>query len=380
LITRDRIKVVSMVLLIITACFLIYYFHAVLKTDMLFTHVFYIPIILAVLWWREKGIAVSLIFAFLLILSHFLLPYSENLIIDCIRTVMFNVIAIVVYYLSEKLRNTNLKLETKKFHLESHIKHMNFLSDISKNIDNFNSISQITGNIVNIMPSVYPCFHARLLLNEHIYESPKFLEDDIKYKKKLCIGDNLTLSIEFFYSEKTQSVFARPFQDILEEVVSRIEEIIRYKKAEIILKETESQLKESKIALEQKTIVFNNIIEEIETEKIRLHENIKANISKSLLPVIKKLPLKGTDQKIIDVLEDNIRNITSSYGVKLSPSLTHREIEVCNMIKSGMSTKEISGLLNISFGTIETYRNSIRRKLGLVNSDTNLYTYLNSSN
>ncbi|MHC4268935.1 MAG: LuxR C-terminal-related transcriptional regulator, partial [Planctomycetota bacterium] len=40
---------------------------------------------------------------------------------------------------------------------------------------------------------------------------------------------------------------------------------------------------------------------------------------------------------------------------------TAKEIEVCNMIKNGLTSKEIASLLNISFLTIEKHRVNIRR-------------------
>ena len=36
-------------------CYLTYYFHVVLGIGTVFTHFFYVPIILASLWWKRKG-------------------------------------------------------------------------------------------------------------------------------------------------------------------------------------------------------------------------------------------------------------------------------------------------------------------------------------
>ncbi|MHC4453627.1 MAG: helix-turn-helix transcriptional regulator [Planctomycetota bacterium] len=55
---------------------------------------------------------------------------------------------------------------------------------------------------------------------------------------------------------------------------------------------------------------------------------------------------------------------------------TAKEIEVCNMIKNGLTSKEIASLLNISFLTIEKHRVNIRRKLGIINKDINLTSFL----
>jgi DNA-binding NarL/FixJ family response regulator len=64
----------------------------------------------------------------------------------------------------------------------------------------------------------------------------------------------------------------------------------------------------------------------------------------------------------------------SDKAVKLSP----REIEICNMIRNGSTSKEIADLLNLTLKTVETHRVNIRRKLKLAGKDINLISYLQS--
>jgi DNA-binding NarL/FixJ family response regulator len=45
--------------------------------------------------------------------------------------------------------------------------------------------------------------------------------------------------------------------------------------------------------------------------------------------------------------------------------LTDRELHVLHLLGSGMSTREIATELNLSFKTVETHRENIKRKLGL---------------
>ena len=97
--------------------------------------------------------------------------------------------------------------------------------------------------------------------------------------------------------------------------------------------------------------------------------------------VIEKL--KGTGNSLIDryieLLEANVSEITSRFGNNISSrmfSLTQREIDICNMIKSGFSSKQISQALHVSTRTVETHRNSIRKKLDISGKKVNLATYL----
>jgi DNA-binding CsgD family transcriptional regulator len=58
--------------------------------------------------------------------------------------------------------------------------------------------------------------------------------------------------------------------------------------------------------------------------------------------------------------------------------LSPNELQVANLIRKGKTTKEIAGILNLSERTIESYRNSIRKKLGLKNKKVNLNTYFSA--
>ena len=56
--------------------------------------------------------------------------------------------------------------------------------------------------------------------------------------------------------------------------------------------------------------------------------------------------------------------------------LTPRELNICELIRSGKSSKQIASNLNISLGTVNKHREQIRRKLGISNKEINLGTYL----
>ncbi|HXX53077.1 MAG TPA: helix-turn-helix transcriptional regulator, partial [Thermodesulfovibrionales bacterium] len=67
------------------------------------------------------------------------------------------------------------------------------------------------------------------------------------------------------------------------------------------------------------------------------------------------------------------------FGRKISDRqymLTPKEIEVCALIRIGLSNKEIASRLFLSVETVEKHRKNIRRKLGLVGKGINLQTHL----
>lgn len=149
------------------------------------------------------------------------------------------------------------------------------------------------------------------------------------------------------------------------------------------LKKVERALREQKRELEQKNIALKEVLEQIGMEKQNIKDEIIANVENLLLPILNKLRLESTqiEGKYLDLLHRTLEEITSSFGKRINqPSfqLTRREIEVCNMIKTGLSSKEIAELLHISPNTVGRHRNKIRSKLNLIKSDHNLSTYLSS--
>jgi DNA-binding CsgD family transcriptional regulator len=144
-------------------------------------------------------------------------------------------------------------------------------------------------------------------------------------------------------------------------------------------KKAEKKLQEQKGALEQKSIALREVLRQVEIEKQQIKDNILANAENLLLPTIQKLGLTGESRKYAQLLQKNLKELTSSFGARLADKrtrLTSREMEICNMIKNGLTSKEIARLLNTSLVTIEKHRNNIRNKLGIANKKISLFSIL----
>jgi len=145
------------------------------------------------------------------------------------------------------------------------------------------------------------------------------------------------------------------------------------------LKNAEVMLKGQKIDLEKKNIALQEIIAQIEIEKSKIKENIAINVSEFLMPTLKRMKIKGVSKKHVEFFESQLKSMTSAFGrniTKKELKLTPREIEVCDMIKNGLASKEIANLLHISLQTVEKHRGTIRKKLGISGKGINLTTYL----
>ena len=120
---------------------------------------------------------------------------------------------------------------------------------------------------------------------------------------------------------------------------------------------------------------------QLREEKTDLEKRVLANVENMLLPLVQKMGDQGSDldREYLGLLEENIARLTSTFGTRISrlnQRLTPRENEICNMIRTGLSSKEIAKMLNLSYRSVETYRNHIRKKLGITNKKVNLTSYL----
>ena len=147
------------------------------------------------------------------------------------------------------------------------------------------------------------------------------------------------------------------------------------------LKKSAAELRAKSKTLEQKNITLKEVLAHVENEKMEVKKQVSANVSKFILPILAKLKssVSIADKKQIVILENGLKDLTSRFGTKIgqkAPSLSAREMEVCNMIRSGLATKEIAQVMKVSLRTVDTYRNRIRKKMGISTRDVNLFAYL----
>lgn len=156
-------------------------------------------------------------------------------------------------------------------------------------------------------------------------------------------------------------------------------DITKQKEAENDLRATEAKLREQNISLEKKNIALAEVMRQFEVEKHRFAEHIAVNVRELIMPIFQKIKMHGCSRKYLDLLQKSIEKLTSSLGYRITKQdlkLSPKEIEICNMIQSGLSNKEIASLLRISRQTVEKHRKNIRKKVGLVHKNENLTSYL----
>ena len=177
--------------------------------------------------------------------------------------------------------------------------------------------------------------------------------------------------------------FLNEERTLLEGVSQRISEIAVRVIAQQELQENNKLLLLERKALQEANAALRVVLSNIEDDKKRIYQNMQLNIDKVVMPIIHTLmPLVSkSNQKYLDILKTNLEEITSPFTNKtlnFLHSLTPMEVNICNMIRNGLRTKEIAHLRGVSAATINRHREHIRRKLKITNEQINLTTYLQS--
>ena len=137
------------------------------------------------------------------------------------------------------------------------------------------------------------------------------------------------------------------------------------------------QSKESSIALK---VLMN----QRKKDKEEFEKNILFSVNKLVQPYLNTLKTITSDNKqkeYLEVIESNLKNLISPLAPGFEASLSKlspAEIQIADLIRNAMTTKEIASILNLSPSTIAAHRQNIRKKLALTNKGKNLQTVLRS--
>lgn len=146
-------------------------------------------------------------------------------------------------------------------------------------------------------------------------------------------------------------------------------------------RELNLKLQENQRVMKNNIRSLQKIIQNMEKDKSKIQENIEVGIRKSIYPLIDKIKQRDDvpRESIVVDLENNLAKIIGGMGSRVYNSkwnLSAREIEICFLVQSQLSTKEIAELLCSSTRTIDNHRNHIRKKLGISKKSVDLGKYL----
>jgi DNA-binding CsgD family transcriptional regulator len=281
-----------------------------------------------------------------------------------------------------------MKSEKDESHLEfllrERIKELDCLYGMAKLIEQHeNSIDKIIQGIVEILPDSwqYPDITcARILFNHRSYQSRNFRPSQWKPEAAIVVSAKQVGTVEVYYFEKKPTLDEGPFLKEERLLINAVSGRIA-KAAESI--NAQRQLQVEQQALQDANIAIHEALTHSQREKKMIGVSIQSNVDKIILPILFAMQSEMDPRQIkyMDLLKKNLEDIVSPFveqdheiPYKLSPV----ELLICNMIKHGLSTKNIANIRRISPSTVNRHRESIRRKLGLTNRKVNLVSYLNN--
>ena len=275
--------------------------------------------------------------------------------------------------------------------LRERIKELNCLYGISQLAErHLRSLEGFLEALVTYLPYSwqYPettC--TRILFKGKTHTSGGFRVTEWRQSAQIYMYHESVGEVAVFYIQEMPPSDEGPFlkeeRALLDAVAEQIGTIATRISSELELQEMNRQLTVERQALQEANTALRVVLSRIEQEKQEIRRDINTNVERVLKPILRALSVQlSTPQRnYIEMLQKNLDDITSPFVSHLSESfraLTPTEIAICNMIKSGMRTKEIADVRSVSEATINRHRETIRRKLKIANTEINLATFLQS--
>ncbi|MBU2511360.1 helix-turn-helix transcriptional regulator [bacterium] len=266
--------------------------------------------------------------------------------------------------------------------LRERIKELNCLYGVTELIEeNEEDIDTAMQGIANLLPISwqYPeITTGRVTLKDVHYNAPNFSTSPWRQSAEIYESEEKIGQVEVFYLEEMPDIDEGPFLKeerlLIDAIAIRISSAVERISAK-------RQLEVERKSLQNANITLKEILTKVKEEQNEIGKVILSNVDKTIMPILHALrsEVYPAQQKYIELVQKNLEDITSPFISKLSGQfmgLTTSEIQISNMIRNGLSTKEIAELRHISDATVNRHRENIRNKLGLKNQKVNLSTFL----
>jgi DNA-binding CsgD family transcriptional regulator len=268
--------------------------------------------------------------------------------------------------------------------LRERVKELNCLYSLARLIEeNENSIDKMLQQAVELLPTSwqYPehaC--AKIFYKKQTYQSSNFKPTAWTQQVPLVVFEKQEGQIEVHYLKKLPTLDEGPFLKEERLLINTVSDHIAKAIQRINI---QRQLLIERQALQDANVALHDSLVQSKQEKKKIGSSIHAKIDKIITPIFYALEADMDERqlKYLSLLKENLQDIVSPFVegnqdviTKLSPV----ELLICDMIKRGLSSKEIANLRGISPATVSRHRENIRHKLGLAHRKINLVTYLNS--
>jgi len=142
------------------------------------------------------------------------------------------------------------------------------------------------------------------------------------------------------------------------------------------------ELEQKKKEAEDANIALKVMLDQHTRTRESVEEQISIKLQELVNPYLDLLQQSGVNEKqseTISIIAAHIDSITHQFtpkARKIMLKLSPRETLIADLVRQGKTSKDISEILHVSLRTVETYRNNLRKKLGINKKKIGLRTYL----
>jgi len=172
---------------------------------------------------------------------------------------------------------------------------------------------------------------------------------------------------------------------LIDSTAALLADVLERKDMDEVLRESTKTLQRQTAELERKNVAMREVLSQIEWEKQETLRNAATYLETFVQPYLHQLEcssgLSEQDRRTLRQLTEALGGLFSTGARKMlemTGTLSPREMEICGLIRNGLSTKQIASFLRIAESTVERHRNTIRKKLNLNGERINLTSYLRS--
>ncbi|MFW6177942.1 MAG: PAS domain-containing protein [Desulfohalobiaceae bacterium] len=160
------------------------------------------------------------------------------------------------------------------------------------------------------------------------------------------------------------------------------EQIQERERMQQTLLQSQQELKEKTKNLQEMNTTLQVLLEKREQDKKDLEQKVLSQVQELILPHLQEMREDSLSPRQETCLQQallNLQNIVSPFALNLrSPetNLTPSQLKVAELIKQGLTSKQIAEQMQISCRAVEFHRNCIRHRLDLQGKKINLRSYL----
>ena len=165
------------------------------------------------------------------------------------------------------------------------------------------------------------------------------------------------------------------------EVLGIVRDVTSSRKPEVKQRMVSGSPASETLTVQKKSVTLKEVQKQIDQERKIFRHQISQELALAVMPIVARMKERARPSQLREAqfLEAQLNAI---LAMDIDPfwerysALTPREMELCELLKGGLSSKQISQRLNVSLATVHKHREQIRRKLGFQHKRVNLSSYL----